>query len=398
MGTDSYLKLSPQKLFPDGRQAIEVCEYLKNNGTKSILFISAESSATCPVIAGFAKAFGMAGFRLASYTKKDEKALVEDVLASYDKYKESSCDTIVVAGGFEDVCIGKLTASLASIAPKSIIRSIVRTLSGRDTLKKAIPPLVCLAMDNSDIYSSGYARCIDEDGTSLSFYSNLMIPSAVVFDPDLAVRTTGQVSTNSALCTLTGAVEAYLCDSLMTAPSYKADSFNAISLVLGNLGDVIKDPNDSYLRTRLELAGLYGGTAMRAVGPGPVRLIGLSLSDIGVEPGCLKVLFAYLEVFKDNLSERMGQLYHDLLQNEFNPEKLVPGFEREAIERGAEDDADLFLLTLELAADKFCGVSGAAKAEEIDFKKFKANLKRRFDTYGLPFPEDKDLKTFLEAL
>ena len=313
------LEYESQSLYLECSSGSLVAGELKGLGTRRILVMSRARVLSHWNSADFLNKLEAEGFRIFTYVIRKDYADSTDINAALNQYMGYNCDTIVVFGTGDDISCAKMVSAMAVNGIKD-----PEQLQGFGKIKKDISVLCCVVMDNSPSVSSNSAEfTVDGTGRRIMSFSNYLIPQIAVIDTDIAMRTTTKDSIASALDTLAEAVGCCLIPEPRTAPSDRACAYDAVRLITDNLIRMKDDPDDSFLRKKIAVAGIYAGTASRNTGPHMAHLIYNALySRTGrLFGGCYYLLMLqYLNSDYVTLREGLANLYADLVRDEIRPE------------------------------------------------------------------------------
>ncbi len=194
---------------------------------------------------------------------------------------------------------------------------------GYGKIKKDISVLCCFGMDNSTAISSNVAEFRDENtGRWVSVISNYLVPQIAVVDTDIAMRTITQESVASAFDSLAMGIESCLSPASAFEPNYKACARNAISLVVDNVLDMKEQPDDGFLRKKIEVAGIYAGMSARMSGFGYSHLTVHALkSRFGPDIGKFywRILSRFLKESFGLTKYELADIYNNLVRDEVRP-------------------------------------------------------------------------------
>jgi len=259
----------PQSIYLDSGSAFKVVDELKRLGTRRILLICDKVVRKYKNFEDLASFYAKEGFRLFYYYRNDHTVTDRDIEEGLRVYNEFNCDTIITAGGADDINCGKLVAAAAINPVKHPTE-----FEGIDKLKHDISVLCCIVTDNSETCSSPIAEFRDSSsGRWVTCVSSYLVPQIAVIDTDFSIRTEPAVCESTALQSLASAIEAYLSPTSDEYPQYKADALNSCINIFDNVEKMSNNPSDTYLRRICAVGGMYAGLAMRKTGLGEAHIL-----------------------------------------------------------------------------------------------------------------------------
>ena len=312
------LTYEPQSMYLECGQGNRICAELKSLGTKRVLVLSRAEYLKSKNVEELINKLEETGFRLFKYNVKQKYSSSTDILAALEDYRGFNCDTIVVFGGGAEIFCAKMVSAMAINNMKDPVEA-----EGYGKIKKDISVLCCFGMDNSTAISSNVAEFRDENtGRWVSVISNYLVPQIAVVDTDIAMRTITQVSVASAFDSLAMGIESCLSPASAFEPNYKACARNAISLVVDNVLDMKEQPDDGFLRKKIEVAGIYAGMSARMSGFGysPLTVHALK-SRFGPDIGKFywRILSRFLKESFGLTKYELADIYNNLVRDEVRP-------------------------------------------------------------------------------
>lgn len=259
----------PQSIYLESGSAYKVVDELRSLGTRRILLICDKSVRKYKNFEDLASFYASSGFRLFYYYRNDHILSDLDIREGLRVYNEFNCDTIITAGGADDINCGKLVAAAAINPVKDPVE-----FEGVDKIKRDISVLCCIVTDNSEACSSSIAEFRDTaSGRWITCVSRFLVPQIAVIDTDFSIRTEPSVCESTALLSLASAIEAYLSPISGQTPQYKADALNSCINIFDNVEKMSNNPSDTYLRRVCSVGGMYAGLAMRKTGLGEAHIL-----------------------------------------------------------------------------------------------------------------------------
>ncbi|MCQ2515340.1 MAG: iron-containing alcohol dehydrogenase [Saccharofermentans sp.] len=387
----------PQELYLDGNQNADICIKLSELGARRILMMRPDNIATYKKAVEFTTKLEKSNFKLFTYSRRYQYPSSHDITKAYSLYMEYNCDTIVVFGGEADIYCAKMVEAMAVNGIKD-----PTLFEGYNKIKKDISLLCCVGMDNSSAIASSSAEFKDENtGRWIVSLSNFLIPQMVVIDTDIAMRTYMADSVASALDSLAMAIEAFLSPACLFQPLYKASAISSINLVLSNLIEMKDHPDDSYLRRKIAMAGIYAGTATRMSGMGYAHITIHALCDrYKVDFGklYLKLLTAFIKESQNRIINQLAEIYDYLVVNGVNtgiagvggiPEKMYT----------KEESAQAFIDLLEsLYETLIIDEPVIPEMSEKDIKSLAESIKDQSDEFGLTALNSASIESVIKSL
>lgn len=271
----SRIDTEPQSVYLESGSAYKLVDELRKLGTRRILFICAKGMSKYKNIEKLVDFYESQRFRVFTYYRPDGTPTDIDIQAGLKIYKEYNCDTIMVAGGNDDVNSAKMIAAAAINPVKNL-----REFAGIGKLKRDISVLCCIVTDNGDMASSSIAEyCDSSTGKWITCMSAYLIPQIICYDTDFSVRTDADVLQTSALMSLMSAIEAYLSTLADDKPKYKANAVNSCLNIMNHIDSMLKNTSDTYTRRICAIGGMYAGLAMRKTGLGQAHILARYLAS-----------------------------------------------------------------------------------------------------------------------
>ncbi|MCQ2528630.1 MAG: iron-containing alcohol dehydrogenase [Saccharofermentans sp.] len=317
MSLPTYIKYASeaeyeaQSYYLSSGSSYEVCDELKNLGTKRVLFVCSKTISKYMNFSDLVAGFEKVGFRSFSFIRNDGRLLSSDILKGLQIYKEFNCDTIVAVGGAGEIDCGKMISAMHTNNVSN-----PSELVGIDKLKKDISVLCCIVTDNSCAAAASFAEFFDEFTSKWSVaMSAYLIPQVVVIDTDIAMRTDKNIALDCAITAFGVAVESYLSQYAANYPEYRANAIESCRSLAKYINLTMETPDESYYRRRMAVGGLSAGLSARMTGLGVAHIASHALmSKVKDIRSCvyLNILLSILLEADDDTIARAAQMARDL--------------------------------------------------------------------------------------
>jgi alcohol dehydrogenase len=225
-------------------------------------------------------------------------------------YGEKGCDAIIAVGGGSVMDTAKGVNVLVSEGGEDLL-----AFTGAGALKKRLKPLVAVpttAGTGSEV--TLVAVIADhENNRKIPFTSYFLLPDVAVVDSRMTLTLPDSITAQTAMDALCHAVEAYTC--LAKNPVSDACALEAISLIAGNLLQVVENPGHRDGRLALATAATLAGMAFSNAMVGMVHTLGHSVGAVCRVPHgtCMAILLPYgLEYNMHKNGDEAGELLYAL--------------------------------------------------------------------------------------
>ncbi|MEI8172068.1 MAG: iron-containing alcohol dehydrogenase [Deltaproteobacteria bacterium] len=200
-------------------------------------------------------------------------------------YRDGGYDAIIAVGGGSATDTAKTLNIAVSGEPEDL-----ETCAGENLIKKPLKPLVYVpTLSGTGYETSRYAFFGNKVYTS-----HFLIPDLVVIDPRMTVPEDAKTTASTALVALTQAAELYVSPG--KNPLTDSYAYTAISFIMENLVNVIKNPQESIGRLSLANAHCMAGCAFSNAAAGMAHTLGKAAGDAcGASHGlCMGILLPYV--------------------------------------------------------------------------------------------------------
>ncbi len=216
-----------------------------------------------------------------------------------------NCEAVVAFGGGSVIDVGKLVAVWLNNPDMSLYQ-----MRGLNCIRKDGIPLYAVSTTCSGAESSA-CSLVRNDKLISVFYSEYLIPQAVVLDPNLVLRLPMENMASAAILALSHAVEEYISPLSKEFPAERANLLIAIPIYFSFLEKSYKHGagNDVYLQ--MMMAPYYTGVASRRIGFGPSHSLSMYISEkYSVAPGRISavILPAILKYEFEEVKEDLAVL------------------------------------------------------------------------------------------
>jgi len=205
-------------------------------------------------------------------------------------YQTQGCDALIALGGGSVLDTAKGVNIVVSENAEDLM-----DFTGAGALKRRLNPLIAIpttAGTGSEV--TLVAVVADhEKRRKMLFTSYFLQPDAAVIDPRMTLTLPPGITAFTAMDALSHAVEAYVC--LAKNPLSDAAARSAISLISGNLLNVLKDPGNEQGRLSIAIAATLAGMAFSNSMVGMVHTLGHSVGALCSVPHgmCMAILLPY---------------------------------------------------------------------------------------------------------
>lgn len=222
-------------------------------------------------------------------------------------YRENECDSIVAAGGGSVLDTAKGVALL--IAHDA---SHIKSLMGCDTLDRGrrVPYIAIPTTAGTGSEVTAVAVVSDSvHQVKLEYISTHLMPDVAILDPRMTQSLPPRITASTGMDALCHAVEAF--SSTQKNPLSDAYAIAAIRLIMENLEQATRHPNDKQARLAMANASLLAGSAFSNSMVGGVHAIGHAAGGLcHVAHGdAMAILLPYVMRYnEDCLREIYGEL------------------------------------------------------------------------------------------
>ena len=233
---------------------------------------------------------------------RTDRATIEACTAECKMY---NCEVVVAFGGGRTIDVAKLVAVWITNPELSLYQ-----LRGVNKIPRKGLPLYVAATTGSGAESSA-SSLIRYDKRICMYYSEYLLPTSVVLDPDLVLRLPMENMANAAVLALTHAVEAYVSPASGAFPADRANADIAVPIFFSYLEKCYKHGLGNEVYLQLMMAPFYAGVASRRIGYGYTHSFAMNIAEkYGVAPGsaCAVLLPLVLENQFDQVKDALAEL------------------------------------------------------------------------------------------
>lgn len=265
--------VAPEFIF--GPEALGlVGRYLHNFGARKVLVVTDPGV----IAAGWAQKvidliaeedIGWALFSDISPNPRDT-----EVMTGAEFYQKEKCDIIVAIGGGSPMDCAK------GIGIVSTNNVDILNFEGIDNVAIPGPPLICIPTTSGTAADLSQFAIISasEEKRKIAIISKTMVPDLALIDPLTTVTMPTYLTACTGMDALVHAIEAYV--STANSPIIDLHALEAIRLVVNYLPDVLVDPENVELRSKLTQASLQAGLAFSNASLGAVHAMAHSLGGL----------------------------------------------------------------------------------------------------------------------
>jgi alcohol dehydrogenase class IV len=279
--------------------------YAKNFGARKVLLVTDPGV----VAAGWADdvraSLREEGLDDAVFSGVTSNPRADEVAAGAELYYREGCNAIVAVGGGSPIDCAK-GIGIVSSNKKSIL-----DFAGVDKVEFPTPPLICVpttAGSSADV--SQFAIITDAPRqVKIAIISKMIVPDVALIDPVATTTMSAELTASTGMDALCHAIEAYV--STAHSPITDVHALEAIRLIMANLVQVIREPENIDLRGEMMLASLEAGLAFSNASLGAVHAMAHSLGGLMDAPHgeCNAILLPYVIEFNfDTVAERYREI------------------------------------------------------------------------------------------
>jgi len=279
-GTIDYEFFAPQRIRFGWGSRREAGKLARSLGTRALIVSGSRRLAAGGLIDEIEASLREAGvtpLRFASISREPEVGDVDDAVTRLRALKAGPGDLVLAIGGGSAIDLAKAAAALAVNSEGSGVADYLEGV-GRG-LKITRPPLPLLAMPTTagtgseatkNAVISSYAPQFKK-----SLRSDLMIPKAVLVDPELTVGLPREITAHTGMDAVTQLIESYL--SCRARPIPRALCVQGLQLALPALVEAVEQGSSRTARERMAHAALLSGLALANSGLGMAHGVAAAL-------------------------------------------------------------------------------------------------------------------------
>ncbi|HET6328480.1 MAG TPA: iron-containing alcohol dehydrogenase [Planctomycetaceae bacterium] len=305
---------NPRVVFGWGRRA-EVGRLARTLGKRAFLVTGSSALQRQGVIDEIAATIREAGVELvslAAVSREPEVAHVDAAVDTLLAHEPRSGDLIVAIGGGSAIDLAKAVAAMATNRQGGSLADFLEGVG--KGLKVELPPLPVLAMPTtsgtgSEATKNAVISCT-KPPYKKSLRSELMIPRAVLIDPELTVGLPPEVTAHTGMDAITQLIESYL--SRRAQPIPQALALDGLARALPAIETAVSDGSNPPAREAMAYAAYLSGVALANSGLGLAHGVAAALGiRCGVAHGlaCAVMLPTALRVNKDVRRTEIARLW-----------------------------------------------------------------------------------------
>ena len=262
-----------QELLANEGAFSDLAQLLLDRGVRRIFLISGKQTQRLKLYDSFVEKLQAGGARCfvwAHTGKTPDRGTIE---ACAEECQTYNCEVIVAFGGGKVIDVGKMVAVWLNNTDKSLYQ-----MRGIGQIPRKGLPLYVVSTTCSGAESSACSLAHNERQIS-TYYSEYLVPDAVVLDPDLVLRLPMENMAAAAMLALSHATEAFISPLSKEFPADRANLLIAIPIFFSFLEKSYKHGagNDGYLQ--MMMAPYYTGVATRRIGFGPAHSLSIYVSE-----------------------------------------------------------------------------------------------------------------------
>lgn len=248
-----------------------VGKYARKYGGKKILIVTDPGVIKAGWTDKIVSALDAIGISSVFYSDVSPNPRAEQVMAGAEFYHSRNCDVIIGVGGGSPMDCAK------GIGIVSSNKRHILEFEGVDCVGIPGPPLICIpttAGTSADV--SPYAIITNtQERVKSAILSRAVVPDIALIDPITTMTMDPYLTACTGLDALVHAIEAFV--SVAHSHIMDLNALEAIRLVSNNLTQVIANPDDEELRSKLMLGSLCAGLAFSNANLGAVHAMAHSL-------------------------------------------------------------------------------------------------------------------------
>ncbi len=279
--TSSKSFLSYARKMNDRRQELmakegafsDLAQILLDRGVRRVFLISGRQTQKLKVYDAFVEKLQNSGARCFVWPyagKIPDLGTVEACAAECQTY---NCEVIVAFGGGKVIDVAKMVSVWLNNTDQSLYQ-----MRGIGRIPRKGLPLYVVSTTCSGAESSACSLVRSEKQIAL-YYSEYLVPDAVVLDPDLVLRLPMENMAAAALLALTHATEAFISPLAREFPADRANILIAIPIFFSFLEKSYKHGAGNDVFLQMMMAPYYTGVATRRIGFGPAHSLSMYVAE-----------------------------------------------------------------------------------------------------------------------
>ena len=266
-------------VFGWGRR-VEIGRLAANLGRRTFLISGSRYLDSSGAIAEITAHLENAGLQVSPLTTISREPRVEDVDTAawlLAEHGAGAGDLVLAVGGGSTIDLAKASAAMATNRESNSVRDYLEGVGSNLVIK--YPPLPCMVMPTtagtgSEATKNAVISSIDPPFKK-SLRSELMMPKAVLVDPELTVGLPPQISAQTGMDAITQLIESYI--SKRAKPIPQALALQGLSLASPAVSEAYKDGSSRPAREAMAHAALLSGMALANSGLGMAHGVAAAL-------------------------------------------------------------------------------------------------------------------------
>jgi alcohol dehydrogenase class IV len=245
---------------------------------------------------------GLSATRLATISREPQVADVDETARRLCGHGLTGEEVVIALGGGSAIDLAKAVAAMATNGRQASVRDFLEGVGAGRTMSEPPLPVVAIpttAGTGSEATKNAVISSVDPPFKK-SLRSALMVPRAVVIDPELTVSLPASVTAFTGMDAITQLIESYL--SRRARPIPRALALEGLSAALPAIARAVENPGDRDARARMAYAALLSGLALANSGLGLAHGVAAALGMHGSVPhglACAVMLPAALRANRD---------------------------------------------------------------------------------------------------
>lgn len=318
--------LIPEFIFGEGAMNY-TGNFAVNLGCKNILVVSDEGVIKTGITERVVNSLKERNLKYNMFSKITPNPRYHEVMEGADFYKKNGCDSIVAVGG------GSVIDCAKGIGIVATNNMNILDFEGVDKVPRAMPPLICIpttAGTSADV--SQFAIINDtKRKVKIAIVSKGVVPDLSLLDPKPLTSMPAFLTACTGIDALVHAFEAFVSN----AASHITDihAFEAIKLIVNNLIDTIKYPDDLEKRAFVMMGSLEAGMAFSNASLGCVHAMAHSLGGyLDLPHGeCNAMLLEHVVYYNFEAAEEKYTLIGDLLGLNLSDKSATMSYKKDAL-------------------------------------------------------------------
>jgi len=310
----SYEFFAPQKIVFGWGRHTEVGPLAKTLGTRVFLVWGSRSLAARGVGLQTRESLvnsGLEPIELATISHEPEVDDVDQVAAELRKLRVRSGDLILAIGGGSAIDLAKAAAAMATNTESYTVKDYLEGVGQGLQLQHAPLPILAMpttAGTGSEATKNAVISSFDPPFKK-SLRSELLVPRAVLVDPELSVSVPAAITAHTGMDAITQLIESYI--SRRAKPIPQALALQGLRLAVPALPLAVQDGANRAAREAMSHAALLSGIALANSGLGFAHGVAAALGvhcKVAHGLACATMLPVALRVNRDCSEHRYAEL------------------------------------------------------------------------------------------